>query len=641
MLDISVFPKAFDELRGINEKLWLNVNGRLALFKKTQIRENGIHTNAHYAEKFVSELGVLLGVPCAEIDIVTRNEEVGCISYSFLEPSDELIDFNALIQNIRESFDSKRMIVKETKESYSVSLMIEALKAVCSDEKQFDDARRKMLQTFLIDSLIEHYDRNPTNISVIRNQNGIRLAPMFDNGTSLSLSIPSEAAECYLQNIQTGLSELRGRCVSKVGADDKSHISYDVLEDYILSNHFEDVKNFLKAVLEKLTPEKINQILSSSNYDGLDDRYKVLIQRKLERNKQNLMTKFQIHSKKNYIEQAMKSTNAVQALNEILCSGDLTSIIPEFEQCVGCEQNDEYQIYTVDQYIFNCIDGINKIDVIANVNNIELPSVNDKDKQLLRWAMMFHDIGKPFVKKERTDKKTGVQKDAFYNHEKASIEIAEPIMERMGFYHKDIERIKQLISYHDSFELKSEKAIRHLIFDENGLGEDNIKLFAAMRIAELEARNPEKKEQGLEDLREFLKITDLVLEKEKEIISKLPVTGKQIKKMGIDGADIGTVQRKMANEVMENPDISKNDLMRIAQVTAKAIRLKRKNENPKRRTSKVFSEEQIEKAINNGMSSQDLASAERLQEMVNFSRELSKTIKQLEKEQSQILTDEI
>lgn len=135
MLDVSAFSKAFDELRGVNEKLWLNVNGRLALFKKTQVRENGIHTNAHYSEKFVSELGNLLGVPCAEIDIAMRNEEIGCISYSFLEAGDELIDFNALIQNIREGFDSKRMIVKKTKEPYGVPLMIEALQSVCSDEK--------------------------------------------------------------------------------------------------------------------------------------------------------------------------------------------------------------------------------------------------------------------------------------------------------------------------------------------------------------------------------------------------------------------------------------------------------------------------------------------------------------------------
>lgn len=516
-----------------------------------------------------------------------------------------------------------------------------------------------MLQTFLIDSLIEHYDRNPSNISVIKNQNRIKIAPMFDNGTSLSVAIPSEAADYYLQNGQIGLSELRGRCVSKVGVDDKKHISYDVLEDYILNNHFEDVKDFLKVVSEKLTPEKVEQILSSSSYDGLDDRYRLLIQNKIERNRQNLIAKFQLHSKKHDIEKAMKSPNAVQVLNEMLHRGDLTSIIPEFEQCVGCGQNNDYQVSTVDQYIFNCIDGINKIDAIANAGNIELPSLNDKDKQLLRWTMMFHDIGKPSVKKERIDKKTGVPKDTFYNHGKASIEIAEPIMERMGFYPKDIEKIKQLISYHDRLELKSEKAVRNLIFDENGLGEDNIKLFVAMRIAELEARNPEKKEQGLEDVREFLRITNQVLEKEKDVIRKLPVTGKQIKKMGIDGVDIGAVQRRLANEVMDNPDISKNELMRIAQVTAKDIRLKRKNEElelakieqtkvpgtsfeeHKKRTSKVFTEEQVKKAIDNGMSSQDLASAERLQETVNFNRELSKAIKQLEKEQSQTLKDNI
>ena len=76
-----------------NEKLWIDVNGRPALFKKTQIRDNGTHTNAHYGEAFVSEMCQLLNYECAEVEIAERNGEIGCISYSFLKEDDELVDF--------------------------------------------------------------------------------------------------------------------------------------------------------------------------------------------------------------------------------------------------------------------------------------------------------------------------------------------------------------------------------------------------------------------------------------------------------------------------------------------------------------------------------------------------------------------
>ena len=579
MIDVSEYSKAFDEFRGVNEKLWLDVNGRLALFKKTQVRENGIHTNAHFSELFVSEMCKVLDFPCADVEIAKRDNEIGCVSYSFLEDGDELIDFNALIQNIRPNFDSKKLVVKKSKEPYSIPLMIEALEKVCSNPQDFEDTKKHLLQSCLIDSVIEHYDRNPSNISIIKNGPNIKLAPMFDNGTSLSVSLPADVADYYLSS-EGGLKELRERCLSKVGTE-KRYINYDTLEDYIFNNYYSYVNDFIENVSQKLTPEKIEEILSSKEYDGLEDRYKQLIQRKIERNISNLKEKAKVHEQKFEIENAMQDANPMEALNSMVANGKLIDCIPEFQDCINCTQKSDWHIYPVEQYVFKGIEGIHNIENIANEAQINLPKLSDKDKQLLSWTMMFHDLGKPGVRKEKIDKQTGEIKDTFYNHGKASLALAKPIMERMQFYPIDQEKILKLIEFHDRLELKTEKAVRKLIFDENGIGEENVPLFIALKLAENYAKNPEKMQQGLEDIGEFSKIAEKVIERENDLVDKLPITGKQIKKLGIDGIDIGTVQKKLAYELGNNPDISKNDLMRMAQITAKDIRMQRKEEEEK------------------------------------------------------------
>ena len=39
---------------------------------------------------------------------------------------------------------------------------------------------KALLKDILLDSLIDHYDRNPSNLSMIRDKDGIRLSPKYD-----------------------------------------------------------------------------------------------------------------------------------------------------------------------------------------------------------------------------------------------------------------------------------------------------------------------------------------------------------------------------------------------------------------------------------------------------------------------------
>ena len=64
---------------------------------------------------------------------------------------------------------------------------------------------------------------------------------------------------------------------------------------------------------------------------------------------------------------------------------------------------------------------------------------------LLRIAAFFHDVGKPYV----AMKKSG--RTVFYGHANKSVEISAPILHRLGYTQREIERICFFIKHHDDF----------------------------------------------------------------------------------------------------------------------------------------------------------------------------------------------
>ena len=106
------------------------------------------------------------------------------------------------------------------------------------------------------------------------------------------------------------------------------------------------------------------------------------------------------------------------------------------ESFINCQQNSYYHRY-----------GVFKHTLIA----IELVGGKDKpftDEQidLLKWTMLLHDLGKPFVKKILDN-----GNESFAGHEEKSVELGVPILRRIGFSEYKINEISLLIQNHDKF----------------------------------------------------------------------------------------------------------------------------------------------------------------------------------------------
>ena len=206
--DVTNCPRVYSEDRGVNTKEWIEVDNREALFKETQIKDNGETTYADYAEGIVSDLCALLDIPCAEVELVERDGKLGCLSYSFCD---------------------------------NIDMILEAIESVCSSKREFAAARKALLKDILLDSLVDHYDRNPSNLSMIRDRNGIYLSPKYDNGTS---------NESKIAELQAQVDELSVYKQNQAQFEIEKEKYY---EEVVFSDKAPDIKEY-KTYYESIDP---------------------------------------------------------------------------------------------------------------------------------------------------------------------------------------------------------------------------------------------------------------------------------------------------------------------------------------------------------------------------------------------------
>lgn len=301
--NIRHLKKYNEESRGTNSKEWVVDKKILYLFKETQIKEDGTSTNAHYSESVYSDIANVLGRNCVKVKLAIRNQKKGIITEYFLNDNEELIDFTALIQNIRQDFQPKSLKCKRTKEYYSISLILESVKAIVSDRTKYKEIRKNIIEEIIIDSLCDHYDRNPSNIGLIKNYNlnadkKYRLCPIFDNGTCLGASLPIEVAKKYIKE-ENGIINLDNAIRSKIGIGEEKGTTYNLLLDYIMKNYFEDCIDIVNDINYIIDEQTLHIILNQDKYKHLDKYHKELMYKKILFNKNKINKHFNNYYKEN------------------------------------------------------------------------------------------------------------------------------------------------------------------------------------------------------------------------------------------------------------------------------------------------------------------------------------------------------
>lgn len=248
----------------------------------------------------------------------------------------------------------------------------------------------------------------------------------------------------------------------------------------------------------------------------------------------------------------MKAEKPSAGLKLMEESGILDIFIPEFKKCRGCIQGDfrGYHQFDVLDHLFYACDGA------------------PASKQNVRLAALFHDIGKPDVK--RVIPTPQGDQFTFYNHEAKSQQITKEILFRLKFSNAEIANICHLVVNHmfNYTQDWTDAAVRRFLAK---IQAENLEDLYDLRLADIYGMN-NSPVRG-QDSRTIALLNELKdrISKETEknsvlSLKQLAVNGKDLMKNGISaGKDLGFVLNQLLETVMEDPSQNeKEQLIKIA-----------------------------------------------------------------------------
>ena len=210
--------------------------------------------------------------------------------------------------------------------------------------------------------------------------------------------------------------------------------------------------------------------------------------------------------------------------------------LPELLPCVGLDQRNRHHCYDVWEHTLHALDAI-------------------RPEPLLRWAMLFHDMGKPecFALDRR-----GV--GHFMGHGVVSRRIADGVMNRLRFGHAAKERIGELVEWHDH-RVETEKGVRRML---NHFGETDFRNLLAIQRADNMGQAEEFRYRQ-KDIDRVESMLNRELEKGNCFsLKQLAVNGNDLLALGLSGPEVGQTLQNLLNQVMDGTLPNRRDALLVA-----------------------------------------------------------------------------
>jgi putative nucleotidyltransferase with HDIG domain len=241
-----------------------------------------------------------------------------------------------------------------------------------------------------------------------------------------------------------------------------------------------------------------------------------------------------------------------RAIKLLKVTGVLEYVIPEFKEAYKMTQN-QHHVHTVFQH---------SLEVLSKTQPVLLQ----------RLMGLLHDIGKTVT---RSVTPTGVH---FYGHEYEGAKIAEDVMKRLKYPVEMIDAVKKGVAAHmrlkhggdDAIKL-SDKTLRKFKIEMGDNLENILNVINADNIAHAEASSMPNQ---VANVKKRLDALDIKVTK-----PSLPITGHDLILMGIKPGPIFTkILEVITDKWYENPNISKEQAMKLARGIANDPNLKKKLE---------------------------------------------------------------
>ena len=272
MRDYSMYEKTPVMFSGAEKKFEIIIEGHRYIVKFQKNSEVGLIFN-HVSEYLGSHIFQSIGIPVQETFLGTYDGKNVVVMKNFLEPEDALVAFNGVGES---SLERDKELYQYTYEDITAMLR-ENMKST-NVEETID----RFWDMFIVDALIGNFDRHGGNWGFIKRDNKYRIAPGYDNGSSL---YPKLNTDDKLEAVLASENEINERIykfpTSHIKVKNRKSSYFEVIH----SLQFEACNDALKRIVPRINLERINAIIDE--IEGISEVrkhfYKVMLQQRYEK----------------------------------------------------------------------------------------------------------------------------------------------------------------------------------------------------------------------------------------------------------------------------------------------------------------------------------------------------------------------
>lgn len=272
MKDYSRYADGSRYYSGAERKKSILISGKPYLVKFQKNSREGLRFN-HVSEYLGSHIFSLLGIETQETFLGTYKGENVVVIQDFLGQDEVFVPFNEVGDSSLE-YDKERY-------QYSYEDIIDMLRdnVKLTNVEQTIDLFWDM---FIVDALIANFDRHGSNWGFIKKDNQYRLAPVFDNGSSLFPQLNTdEKIEAVLGSQEEIDIRIYKFPTSQVKYKGKKSSYYEIIS----SLAFEECNQALVRIVERVELDKIDKLIDS--VENISEKrkefYKTILKQRYEK----------------------------------------------------------------------------------------------------------------------------------------------------------------------------------------------------------------------------------------------------------------------------------------------------------------------------------------------------------------------
>lgn len=222
-------------------------------------------------------------------------------------------------------------------------------------------------------------------------------------------------------------------------------------------------------------------------------------------------------------------------------------ILPEFDAMMVTEQKNIHHAYSVGEHTIRAVSFV--------AGDLKENRFSLKERTVLRWTMLLHDIEKPGTVSLGKD-----GQNHFYGHQEKGAITAGRILRDLKFDNETLDMVVHLVRWHDYRFVLTPAGMRRAA---SKIGKEYMELLFEINRADTSAKNPRTNQEKFRKLKEARRLYREILEKEECVsLRELNINGRDLIAEGFrPGVKMGNILENLLNSVIENPSLNEKDTL--------------------------------------------------------------------------------